>query len=84
MAERKEGRRRSISVREGEERERRGGGDGATRDLRDHAVCSATWWAILESPDEEEDCSGGWATTLVLGVLGGIRDEASPSNWRDR
>jgi hypothetical protein len=71
-------------VREGDERERRGGGNGATRDLRDHAVCSAARWPILESPDEEEGCSGGWATTSVVGVLGGVRDEASPSNWRER
>jgi hypothetical protein len=68
-------------MREGDERERRrGGGDGATRDLRDHAVCSAARWAILESPGEEEGCNGGW----VVGVLGGVRDEASPSNWRER
>jgi len=79
-----EGRRRSIGARGGDERERRGAGGGATRDLRDHAVRSAARWAILESSAEEDGCNGGWAANSVVGVLGGVRKEASPSSWRER
>ena len=79
MAVRKEGRRRSVGVRAGDERERRGGGGGETRDLRDHVACSAARWAVLESSVEGEGCNGGWAVNSVVGVLGGVREEASPS-----
>ena len=67
-----------------DEKERREGGDGATRDLRDHAVGLATRWAMLESSAAEGSCNGGWAVDSVVGVLGGVRDEASPSSWRER
>ena len=74
-----EGRRRSVGVRTGDERERRGGVGGATRDLRDHVVCSPARWAVLESSAEGDGCNGGWAASSVVGVLGGVREEASPS-----
>lgn len=67
-------------MRAGEERERRGCGGGATRDLRDHVVGSAARWLRLESSAEEEDCKGGWAANSVVGVLGGVREKARTSN----
>jgi len=71
MVERREGRRRSSGTRAGDERERRRGGGGATRDLRDHVVCSATRCLTSES-----------SANCAVGVLGGVR-AARRSNLRE-
>lgn len=57
-------------MRAGDGRERRGGGGGATRDLRDHLVRAVT----VESSAENANS--------VVGVLGGV-GEASTSNLRE-
>ena len=71
MAERIEGRRRSSGTRVGDERERRRGGGGATRDLSDHAVCSATRCLTAASSGK-----------CTVGVLGGV-GAARRSNLRE-
>jgi len=71
MVERIEEWRRSSGTRAGDERERRRGEGGATRDLRDHVACSAARCLRAES-----------SANCVVGVLGGVR-AATRSNLRE-
>lgn len=66
-----------------EERERRVSGGGATRDLRDQVVSHTARWLVAGSSSEAESCRGGGVGNSVAGVLGGVRDEARTSNWRE-
>jgi hypothetical protein len=80
-----EGRRGKVGMRGKEVKERRDSGGGATRDLRDQVVDCTAERFIVESSNEggsRKDGDDGVGKSVV-GVLGGVRDEARPSNWRE-